>query len=149
MKGTFHGITSILLIFTSLVIGLYQISVYSSSYALIYGFSLLIGSYIIIQVYCTKCPCKEYKCAHFFPGFIARFLPAQKPGRYKPTEIFTVIAIIIFWLGFPQKWLYQNGDLAIIFWLLLITGFYQIVRFVCPKCDNEFCPANKKKHEAD
>jgi hypothetical protein len=147
MKGKFHGITSILFIFISLVIGLYQIYIYSMEIAIIYGAILLIGSFLIINTYCTKCPCKNTNCAHVLPGFIAKFLPDKEPGKYKKSEIAIVIIIVIIWLAVPQYWLAKSDDFMLIFWLLIITGFYQIVRFVCSKCDNKYCMANKKKHE--
>lgn len=148
MKGTFHGITSIILVFISFIIGVYAIFLQSTTFAIIYGAAILIGSLIIIQVFCTKCPCKETNCAHFFPGLVAKLLPKREEGNYKKREIVMVVLIVIVLLAFPQKWLYQKGDLIILFWLLMITGFYQIVRFVCRNCENKFCPGNTKKHEA-
>lgn len=144
MKGTFHGITSILLIFISFILGLFTIYQHSILLASIYGASILVGGYIVLYVYCAKCPCKDKSCAHVFPGLMTRFLPDRKPGKYNKSEIAVVIIIVLFWVISPQYWLYQNGDLMLVFWLLLITGFYQINKFVCKDCDNVFCMANKK-----
>lgn len=146
-KGTFHGITSLLLLLIAFLIGFFQVYRFSHLYALVYAGFVLVGIYLLIKVFCTKCPCKEFSCAHLFPGFIARFLPKKEEGNYKNGEIALVVVTVIIWIGFPIYWLQHNFELMILFLFLFVTAFYQIVRFVCTKCDNAFCPAKKIMHE--
>ena len=126
MKGKFHGITSLLLISTSFIIGLYATYLYSLIWAIIYGITLLSGMLSILFCYCAKCPCKETNCGHYFPGKLTRLFPNRTPGKYKVWEKLGVFLPVILIIAIPQFWLFKNYLLLAIYWGLFIIGFIQI-----------------------
>jgi hypothetical protein len=121
MKGKFHGVASLFLIFAAVIIAL----IYMPTLAINLG---------------SKCLCREEACSHVFPGMLTRLLPTRKQGPYTIGDYFWTGVSLIALLGFPQVWLWQHKTLFVVFWILLIVGLIEILFLVCPRCQNENCP---------
>jgi len=139
-RARFHGILSLLLVLSSFLIAflvLFSRSIYAG---IVYLFILLFIPLLIVFFYCTKCSCDAHDCAHYIPGKISEFLPDRTSENYKKTDfvILAILSLILF--GFPQYWLWQDKVFFGLFWVLSITGFAEILFFICEKCKNEKCP---------
>lgn len=140
MDSKFHGVFSLVLIFTTVVIALiYMLSV-SAGLGLVYLVIILTSNPIVLYTYCAKCVCREDACSHVFPGKLTRLLPARKQGSYSLGDyVWTGVSLVAL-LGFPQVWLWQNKTLFVVFWIILLVGLAEILFLVCPRCQNENCP---------
>lgn len=145
MNSKFFGINSLFLFTAAIIIGLSVIYGVSSILGLIYLLLIPISIIIIIYSYCTKCPQKENNCAHVFPGMISRFMP-DREGRYNKHDIMGTIIPVLVLILFPQYWLWQKKNLFILFWVLIIIAFIEIVVFVCKSCENRHCSLCRKKY---
>jgi hypothetical protein len=140
MKGNFHGIVSLILIFTSVVIALSFMLIISPGWGLGYLIVIIVAIPIILYAYCAKCLCREDACSHFFPGRLTRMLPARKQGAYAFMDyVWTGLAIVVLF-AFPIPWLWQNKVLFIAYWLILFPGLAEILFLVCRTCSNTNCP---------
>jgi hypothetical protein len=140
MKGNFHGIVSLILIFTSVVIALSFMLIISPGWGLGYLIVIIVAIPIILYAYCAKCLCREDACSHVFPGRLTRMLPARKQGAYAFMDyVWTGLAIVVLF-AFPIPWLWQNKVLFIGYWLIFFPGLAEILFLVCRTCSNTNCP---------
>ena len=140
MKGKFHGVVSLLLIFAAVIIALIYMLTLAGNLGLVYLAIIIVANPIVLYSYCAKCLCREEACSHVVPGMLTRFLPTRKQGPYTWGDyVWTGVPLIVL-LGFPQVWLWQNKTLFVVFWILLVVGLIEILFLVCPRCQNENCP---------
>ncbi len=135
----FNGITSLLAFGMSVFIGLYVLWINSVNLAILYIVIMLAAVILIPYVYCTKCPCRETKCAHLLPGLLTRFMPDRDSESYNVFDWAIVMILVGLLMLLPQFWLYENMLLFSIFWILSITAVLQIQIFICKTCDNKKC----------
>ena len=140
MKGNFHGVVSLILIFTSVVIALSFMLIISPGWGFGYLIAIIIAIPIILYAYCAKCLCREDACSHVFPGRLTRMLPARKQGPYALKDyVWTALGLLVLFV-FPIPWLWQNKILFIGYWLILFLGLTEILFLVCRTCSNTNCP---------
>jgi hypothetical protein len=143
MGSRFHGVLSLLFVFTAVMMVLIYLLSLSVGLGLVYLAIIIIANPLVIYAYCGKCLCREHACSHVFPGKLTRFLPPRKQGSYTIADYaWTGIAFVAL-LGFPQAWLWHSSILFAVFWLLLIVGLIEILFRVCPRCQNKHCPSGK------
>ena len=145
MNNRFHGVSSLSLIFLSILIGLLAILGESFLMGLVYIAAILISIPIVIYSYCSKCICRLDSCGHIFPGKLSKWLPSRKQSNYTFWDILGVILPLIVLFVFPQFWLWKTKILLFVFWVLFIIAFAEIKLFVCKECKNEKCLAHVKK----
>ncbi len=139
MKVNFWGIKSILFVLISLLIGGYSIIINNLILGIIY-FAFIPFSFILISYfYCTKCSCRLNNCGHYFLGQLTRILPLRKNSKYSLFDYFGTMLPLLFLIGLSQYWLFKNIILLIIFWSLMLVSFFEVIFFVCKKCDNHKC----------
>ena len=140
MKGKFHGVVSLLLIFAAVIVALIYMLSLAINLGLVYLAIIVTANPIDLYASCAKCLCREDACSHVLPGKLTRLLPARKQGPYTNGDYFWTGVSLIALLGFPQVWLWQNKTLFFVFWILLVVGLIEILFLVCPRCRNENCP---------
>lgn len=141
MSNQFHGISSLVLAITAILIGAIAIFSISGGWGLVYLGVLGLGSQVVLQSYCAKCPVKA-QCAHVLPGKAALKID-RRPGPYTSTEIGLTMAALALIVGMPQLWLWRYPAAAIAFWGLIAVALTQILTNVCRACKNVNCPINK------
>jgi hypothetical protein len=140
MKCNFHGLISLILIFTSVVMALSFMLIISPGWGLGYLVVNIIAIPIILYAYCAKCLCRENACSHVFPGRLTRMLPTRKQGPYAFMDyVLTGLSLMVLFV-FPVPWLWQNKVLFIGYWLILFLGLAEILFLVCRTCSNTNCP---------
>ena len=140
MKGNFHGVFSLLLIFAAVLIALSYMLWISPGWGFIYLSIIIIANPIVLFAYCAKCLCRNDACSHVFPGKLTRLLPARIQGPYSFKDYFWTSLSLAALLGFPQIWLWHSAVLFFGYWLLLLLALVDILFFVCRRCRNENCP---------
>jgi hypothetical protein len=111
---------------------------------LIYLVLIGVSSLAIIISFCTKCSLKK-NCPHVFPGLATRMFKERLLGSYTKTEMILVVISLLLILGFPQFWLIRNWKLFFCFWILNGIGLIIIVKNICIRCENRFCPFNQSE----
>ncbi len=140
-----HGLISILLFTTSLLLGLTALIIESPYLGLGYGFLIIAGTLGISFFYCAKCPVRLTRCSHIIVGPLTRLFPERQSDQYGKLDYTVVIVILLFLIISPQYWLWNNITLLIGFWTTLLLAGLEINRFVCTRCDNTRCIACKKR----
>ena len=139
MKNRFHGVFSLVLIVTAVVVALIFLFTKSFPLGILYLALIIISSGVVLFAYCSKCTCRSTGCSHVFPGKLTRFLPVRKDGPYTSGDIpATSISLLVLFL-FPQYWLWQNTELFVLFWVLTLGAVVEIRLFVCKECRNGIC----------
>ena len=145
MRGKFHGVFSLTLLVVAFIIAFIAIFMQSATTAVIYLLFLVSSALIITYLFCAKCPCRLNSCGHILPGLLTRVLPKREEGKYTLPEL----AAVAIAMGTPvliaQRWLWEERNLFIAFWALVIVGGLEAILFVCKACDNKYCPVNTKK----
>lgn len=144
MKNKIHGVFSLIIASTAILISAYFIS--KSSIALGTAFIILCGiiAVAILRLFCAKCPSRN-NCGHVLPGLaLKKLFKNVKPGPYSFVDIsiflFSVAIVVII----PQFWLYKNMPVFIVYWAMIIIAGIDIKFAVCTQCENGFCPSNRK-----
>ncbi len=141
----FHGITSLILIAISTLIGLTAMTLSSWIWGGIFLVIMILTPQMLLRTYCAKCPCKAH-CRHVFPGRAA--MAFEKDGPYTLTDFLIIGISVLLLIGLPQFWLWQNLFLFGVYWVLSGIGIAQILLTMCPRCNNVYCPvkamANRK-----
>ena len=140
MRSKFHGVFSLLLIATAVVIASAYMFSQSLGWGLVYLAVIMLANPIVLYSYCAKCLCREDACSHYFPGKLTRLLPDRKPAPYSFIDYMGTAISLLVVFGFPQFWLWQNLAIFFVFWGVLIIGLVEILLFVCRTCDNTNCP---------
>ena len=135
----FNGITSLLFLGISVLIGLCILRTNSVNLTILYIVIMLAAAILIPYAYCTKCPCRKTNCAHVLPGLITRFMPDRDSESYTVFDWAIVMILLGLLMLLPQFWLYENILLFSIFWILSITAVLQIKFLICKTCDNKKC----------
>ncbi len=146
MKTQIHGVTSLGLILVANVMAIVTLFLSSWGWGVVYlggGLAALGG---ILYAYCAKCPCRTH-CGHVIPGKIVVALTNRQTGPYTPVE-FAILGLALLWLiGLPQLWLWQETGLLVTFWVLVAVALVQIRTVVCRACDNVYCPARLRSRK--
>jgi hypothetical protein len=140
----FHGIFTLLLAGSAILLSLIMMFKNSTELGVAFAVFCGIGAVAIIRSVCAKCPSRD-NCGHVVPGAIADTLFKQvQPGPYTIVEI----AVFVFCMGViiivPQFWLFKNPAAFASYWVMVSVAGIFIKMNVCTKCENNFCPANKK-----
>jgi len=136
-----YGVTSLIFILTAILLADLDLFENKSVWGIVYALVILTSSFLIIYVFCAKCPCKN-ECRHIIPGRLARAFKSKTSGPYSKIENAIVVILLLLLIGFPQIWLWNSTDLFFAFWILIIIGLIQIRTVVCKGCKNSFCPIN-------
>ena len=140
MRTNFHGIFSLILVFTSAVVALFFLLSVSPAWGSAYLGILILANPLVLYSYCAKCLCRNDACSHVLPGKLTRLLPARKQGPYTFKDYFWTALSLVTVFIFPIPWLWQSKILFFGYWLLLLIGLAEILFFVCRTCRNENCP---------
>ena len=140
MRSNFHGIFSLILILASVVIALFYLLGLSPGWGLAYLVVILVANPLVLYAYCAKCLCRDDACSHVLPGKLTRWLPARKQAPYTRMDYFWTVLPLMVLFCFPAPWLWQSKALLLVYLLLLLTGFAEILFFVCRTCLNKNCP---------
>jgi hypothetical protein len=139
-RSMFHGSLTLMMIFVALIIGSYSIYLYSSFWGWIYLGIVVIGTIVIVNLFCTKCPARITGCPHVLPGFLTRLFPQRENKPYTRSELIGTMLPIILWILIPQFWIWRYPLLGILFCIFLIIPVIQIRIILCPECSNNCCP---------
>lgn len=139
----FLGILGLLLAGAAVAIGARLVFEASPLFGFIYLGVLAVGGGAVILAFCAKCPCKR-DCAHLLPGLFARLVD-RAPGPYSRLEIAVVAVAILAIVVFPQLWLRHDTTQLLVFWGLFAVAGSLSVFGLCRRCDNTFCPANRRR----
>lgn len=148
MQNKFHGVCSLILILSAVLIALIYLLSQSPVLGLAYLGIMILANPIVLYAYCAKCLCRDDACSHVFPGKLTRLLPSRKQGPYTRMDYFWTSLSLIALFGFPVAWLWQNRLLFFGYWILLGVGLAEILLFVCRTCRNEnclMCSASERK----
>lgn len=144
MTRQHHGVLSLLILLTAIIIGINGIARVSLITAVIYVVFSIIGFTIVIYSFCSKCPCRLNSCGHVFPGKITKMLPKRDESAYRIADYLGALVPLVFILLFPQLWLTNNLLLLVAFWLLVLFALTEIYFKVCKGCSNCYCPMTQK-----
>ena len=134
-----YGVTSLIFILASIIIADIELYLDSIYLGIVYSLIIITSNFLLVYVFCTKCPCKNH-CGHIIPGRLALVFTNRKTGPYSKSEISLTAGLLAVLIIFPQIWLWKNQQIFWAFWALVITGTIQIRTVVCRSCDNSFCP---------
>lgn len=140
MRGKFHGVFSLVLIFAAVGVALIYMFNLSGAPGMIYLAVIIIAIPAVLYSYCTKCTCRDGACSHVLPGRLTRLLPARKPGPYSLMDYLVTGLSLIALFGFPQLWLWQTKIIFVVFWIILASALVEILFLVCRTCNNNSCP---------
>ena len=138
MRRKLCGITGLSLVTIATIIAAHSIAQASLIYA--GGYLILSGvcGVLITYVFCAKCPIKTV-CAHIIPGLLARIWP-DKQGPYTRWELFFTAVLFALIILPPQGFLVTEWKSGIIFWFCIIGACLCSSCYLCPDCENRFCP---------
>ena len=140
MRGRFHGLVSLALVFSAVGIALIYMLKLSVALGVVYLAVIIITLPVVLYSYCAKCTCRDGACSHVFPGRLTRLLPARKPGPYSRMDYLGTALSLLALFGFPQLWLWQTKTVFIVFWIILTAALVEIIFLVCRTCNNQSCP---------
>ena len=140
MRGRFHGLLSLTLVFVSVGIALIYLLKLSVALGVVYFAFIIIAMPVVLYSYCAKCTCRNDTCSHVFPGRLTRLLPARKPGPYSLMDYLGTALSLLALFGFPQLWLWRTKTVFIVFWIILTAALVEILFLVCRTCNNQSCP---------
>ncbi|MDJ0874521.1 MAG: hypothetical protein QNJ02_04585 [Desulfobacterales bacterium] len=138
--GTFHGITSLVLLALAMLVGLIGVALEAPTAALVYTLVLGIAFLVICAAYCAKCPGRTQACGHLIPGLVAQYLPARRQTPYHTIDLALTALALAAMVCYPQYWLWPHPALLALFWLLISGAVIQIALRVCRRCQNPHCP---------
>jgi hypothetical protein len=139
----FLGVTTLIMVNISVIIGFIGILYFSLILSLIYAGIIVISSFSIVYAYCAKCSCRFKDCAHVLPAKLACILPERKDLDYTKTDNLILITSLILLLGFPQYFLWHNTRFFILFWGLVVLSSVPIYLYLCKRCCNKKCALNR------
>src|SRR5512137_1916841 len=95
MTGKFPGVIALCLLATSVLAGLYGISLYSAAAAGIYLVGAIIVWLVFVYAFCAKCPVHD-QCNRIVMGLVAGMMPKRAAGPYTPVELLAVLLFFSF-----------------------------------------------------
>jgi hypothetical protein len=138
MTGKVPGVIALCLLATSVITGLYGISLYSGTAAGIYLVGSIIVWLVFVYAFCAKCPVHD-QCNRVVMGLVAGMMPKRAAGAYTKRELLAVLLFFSFVALFPLYWLVRQWPLLLVF-LVLFAGNLVLTHFTCCKgCGNRFC----------
>ena len=138
MTGKVPGVIALCLLATSVIAGLYGISLYSATAAGIYLVGAIIVWLVFVYAFCAKCPVHD-RCNRVVMGLVASMMPKRVAGAYAKAELLAVLLFFGFVVLFPLYWLVKQPLLLLAF-LALFAGNLVLTHFTCCKgCGNRFC----------
>ena len=146
MDIRFHGVFSMTLLFSSLIMGLVFIAGESTALAIVYGIIIIVSFVIIVYAYCPKCNCRFDSCAHILPGLLTKILPEREQTEYTNLDMVGVILPLAITVLFPILWLWQDKIALAIYLAVIAIGIMEIRLILCPKCSNAKCTICPKQN---
>jgi Na+/H+ antiporter NhaA len=138
MTGKVPGVIALCLLATSVIAGLYGISLYSITAACIYLVGSITVWLVFVYAFCAKCPVHD-QCNRVVMGLVAGLMPKRDAGAYTRGELLAVLLFFGFVALFPLYWLIRQPLLLLVF-LVLFAGNLVLTHFTCCKgCGNRFC----------
>jgi hypothetical protein len=141
----FHGLTSIILIYTSFIIGLIYTWRTFEILGIVYGLVLFASPFILTYAYCAKCPCRYDNCGHIIPGKLAQIFPIRKQSKYLLIDYLALLIPVAFLIATPLFIIYDRILLMLVFVLLIAIGIAEIRTVLCRNCSNKYCPLTKNE----
>lgn len=142
MNTKFYGIMSLVLFFAAIVIGLYVMARAQTTMAIVYFGIIVVGMLAILYFFCGKCPCRDESCAHVLPGYLSNIYPKRKQEPYTKTDLAITVIFLLLLIAVPQKWLFTNMRMFLMFWIFILGALVQIRLRVCVACSNKNCPGH-------
>ncbi|MBN1959415.1 MAG: hypothetical protein JW841_00590 [Deltaproteobacteria bacterium] len=138
-RRNFFGITSVILIYTALTIGI----IFSLQHSLWLGITCIaISAFWLLPVawlFCRKCPVR-LNCPHVILGSITKTMPPTVIKPYSRFELFgTLIAILVFVIT-PQYGLWPHKFWLLLFWIFIAIAAIMARLGLCPTCEHKNCP---------
>ncbi|MBN1595988.1 hypothetical protein JW933_08700 [candidate division FCPU426 bacterium] len=146
IKNQIHGFIALMLGVAAIGLGLTAVVIRSPWWGWMYAMSIILLPLLICYSYCAKCVCRLTCCGHVMPGWLTRYLPSRKPGKYTAWDLCGTFIPMGFLVLFPQYWLWQQREFGLIFWGLLFLALLQVRLWVCPACQNRICPVLPNKY---
>jgi len=138
MTGKLPGVIALCLLATSVITGLYGISLCSVTAAGIYLVGAIVVWIVFVYAFCAKCPVHD-QCNRVVMGLVAGMMPKRAAGPYTRGELLAVFVFFGFVVLFPLYWLVRQRLLLLVF-LVLFAGNLILTHFTCCKgCGNRFC----------
>jgi len=138
-----EGVFVNLLMFIYCGIGFLSILIIDFFFAIVYVIVVIVSFFLVIYFRCTKCPCKDKNCTHFWLGKLAAKFPEKESNDLTVTDNLASGLYILGINFFPFPWLIQNFLLLFSFYLLVGITFLIGPLFACKKCENYKCSMNK------
>lgn len=146
LSPRFFGLTTLLLLLGSLLVGLVAIALKSALAAVLYALMIAAGLPLIVHLFCGKCECRGEPCLMVWPGRLSLRLPPRKTGNYTRWDFAGILGTLFVLGAFPLYWLFQTRALLVVFCVLLLGAHAAIILSVCPACGNRRCPVHKRFH---
>ncbi len=146
LSPRFFGLTTLILLLASLLVGLTAIALRSALVAILYALMIAGGLPLIVHLFCGKCVCRGEACLMVWPGRLSLRLPSRKSEDYTRWDFAGILGTLFVLGAFPVYWLFQTIPLLVVFCLLLLGAHAAIILSVCPDCGNHRCPVHKRFH---
>jgi len=140
MNRQIHGILSLLIILAAVITAALAIVQSSVIWTAVYLVGTFLSALVMINSFCTKCPCRKTDCGHVIPGKLTRFFPSRPEGPYTFMDKTGIVVPVVFMIVFPQYWLLEHPSYFYLFAVLCLVAAADIQFFVCKGCNNRFCP---------
>ncbi|NLV25898.1 MAG: hypothetical protein GXY48_01810 [Methanomicrobiales archaeon] len=138
MKKKIFGIVGLIFGIIAILTGVYALYLNSLFMAGGYLFFVAIVGVLFTRFFCASCPIKD-TCIHILPGYIARIWK-ERPGPYTPVNLLIsgFLFVIIFLPPLPA--LIRLPVPLLIFLVCIGLAALTSIQFLCPECENRFCP---------
>jgi len=146
LSPRFFGLTTLVLLLASLLVGLLAVALKSALVAVFYALMIAVGLPVIVYLFCGKCVCCGEACLMVWPGRLSLRLPSRKSENYTRWDFAGILGTLFVLGAFPVYWLFQTIPLLVVFCVLLLGAHAAIILSVCPACENRRCPVHKRFH---
>ena len=147
LSPRFFGLSTLLLLLGSLLVGLVAIALKSALMAILYALMIAAGLPVIVYLFCGKCACRGEACLMVWPGRLSLRLPSRKAENYTRWDFAGILGTLFLLGAFPVYWLFQTLPLLIVFCVLLLGAHAAVMLSVCPACENCRCPIHRRLHK--
>ena len=144
LSPRFFGLSTLLLLLGSLLVGLVAIALKSALVAVLYAMMIAVGLPVIVHLFCGKCVCRGEACLMVWPGRLSLRLPSRRSENYTMWDFAGILGTLFVLGAFPVYWLFQTKPLLVVFCVLLLGAHATIMLSVCPACGNVRCPVHRR-----
>jgi hypothetical protein len=146
LSPRFYGLSTLLLLLGSLLVGLVAIALKSALAAVLYALMIAAGLPVIVYLFCGKCACRGEACLMVWPGRLSLRLPPRKTESYTRWDFAGILGTLVLLGTFPVYWLFQTLPLLVVFFVLMLGAHAAVMLSVCPACENCRCPVHRRFH---